>query len=428
MLDNLLNVKAWALEETFFNRGYPIVMEMLRRGKDLKKLEALDPHKQAAEYEAAGGRWDGKIGAYIFSSSDKKNVAVIPIVGTLTKRGDLCSYGTREYINRIQKADASEDIAGIVLEVDSPGGSVDGTAELGLTIKQCAKPTVVFGDNVVASAAYWVASQANEIFGNITNPSNFGSIGTLFIYENYQKWIDDRIGEVRIIRAPQSVDKAKVNPFEPLPEESEAEIKAELKAITTDFVKTVKGGRGSRLSSGEENIFTGKMYTREQALEMGMIDAIGTLQEAIDRAAELASGPKSKSTKSNQSNMNFKFLSNFFGKAGDDATELTTEEQASLEDAEKKLEALHAERDGLRAIVDGAKAAAGIEEDEQLVATVESQVSTISDNEKEIADLNKKLEDTPAGPATTVVTDEDPTADASIRTSVDAELEKYSEV
>ncbi len=436
MLLDILNVKAWAIEPNFFNRAYPIVVELLRRGEGFEKLKVLDPNNEqrAAAYEAAGARWDRNIGAYVISSSDKKNIAFIPILGTLTKRGDMCSYGMHDYMGKIQRAAASEDIAGIVLEVESPGGSVDGTNELGLAIKNSKKPIIVFGDNIVASAAYWVSSQADEIFANANNLTDFGSIGTLFVYENYAKFIEKNIGEIRIIRAPQSIDKALINPIEPLPEESEAMIRAELKDITKSFIKTVKSGRGIRLNTGDENIFSGKMYSREDALAMGMIDAIGTLQDAVDRAAQLAGGTlKVKSSaNNNQTKMiNLKFLSSLFGKAEGEAKteELTAEEQASLEAAETKLTELQNDRDQLRALVDSSKTAAGVEDDDKLVSAIEAKSTTITGHESTIADQKKKLEETPQGPATTAVTDEDPKpADVDpFKTSVDVELEKYEQ-
>lgn len=279
----------------------------------------------------------------------KGNVAVMPVVGSLTKRGEMCSYGMRDYMNEIERINTEEeDISSIVLDMEGPGGTVDGTPEFGLTVKNSKKPVVVFGDNMVASANYWVASQSKWIVGNKNNPTEFGSIGTLCVHEYWGKFIEENIGEVKIIRAPQSVDKAKFNPIEALTPELENEIKADLKSITKDFLTTVKKGRGDRLTASESEWGTGKMFKTGEALQMGLIDQVGTLMDAINKAAELGSGKStgnksSNSTKSNKQ-MNLKTaakrMSSFFspkkssGKAAEvepaaaegDATPMWTED------------------------------------------------------------------------------------------------------
>jgi len=148
----------------------------------------------------------------------------------------------------LAKNEASLPVCGLVKTTPTP--SCCATDTFGPAIKQSKKPVVAFGDGMVASAAYWIASQAKEIIANKNNATEFGSIGVLYMHENYQAYIQKEIGSVEIIRAPQSVDKARVNVIEPITEDQRASIKAELRDIAKEFFSTVKKGRGARHDDG----------------------------------------------------------------------------------------------------------------------------------------------------------------------------------
>lgn len=399
------------MEAGFFTKAYPLALDLMSRGQNLSKL--IDPKKEAAIFPAAKSR-DPESGFPVFKAANGKNVGMIRIVGGTTKDGDLCSYGTRQYSQLLERAYASEGIDAIVIEGDTPGGSVDGTNEFGMSISGNPKPTVVFADNMLASAGVWWGVHADEIFANANNPTEIGSIGTLFVYPNYANVIEaGNFPNVKIIRAPQSKDKAKVNMFEPLSEEQEKAILKDLKNITEDFKSTVMAGRGKRLKTGNEDIFTGKMYPAEEALTMGLIDAIGTRQEAIDRAGELAEENRNVSgtavsVKSNKI-MKFKLLSALFGgkAVGEANEELSAEEQAELTAAEGKLTEREKKITELEAQV-------GVltEEKTALEATIAANEAKIAEHEATItahvatiAAQKVELEKDPAGQATTVIAD-----------------------
>lgn len=409
MLLDLLNIKAWAMESRFFERAYPIALELITNGQDLSKLKALNP--EAAVFPTAKNR-DQNSGFPVFKAANGKNVGVMRISGGLTKTGDMCSYGSRDYARWIERADASEGIDALVIEMDTPGGSVDGTPELGLAIKETNVPLVVFADNMVASAGIWAASQANEIMANANNYTEIGSIGTLYVHGSYANVIEaGNFPNVKIIRAPQSVDKAKVNSFEPLTADAEKAIKADLKQITEDFIATVKAGRGERLNTGEEDIFTGKMYPAADALAMGLIDSIGSRQDAIDRAGELAANNKTTSTGaavSVQANHNMKlldFLGLFGGEAGKEA-----KSEKSLKKAFAKLS-----KDDQASLL---AATGALTEGENRVTELESQVSVLTEEnsvleakvakkDAKIAKQKKKMDASADGQATTVIAKKD---------------------
>lgn len=438
MVLDLLNVRAWAMESRFFERAFPVAYNLVMNGQDLSRLKDLT--KEAALLPEAYER-DRMSRMLLYNASNGRKIGLMKIVGGITKAGDLCSYGSVDYVRMIERANKSEAIDAIVIEMDTPGGSVDGTPELGQAIRESEKPVVVFADGMVASAGYWAASQAREIVANANNYTEIGSIGTLFVYPNYANVIEaGNFPTVKIIRAPQSKDKARVNMFEELTPDQEKAVLADLKQITEDFVATVKAGRGDRLQTGDENIFTGKMYDKAVALEMGMIDAIGSRQDAIDRAGELADGRKipkqvrddekkqtGPAVSGSDNNMNSKLISFLLGgKADAEATEqLSAEEKAELETARQELTEM---KD------DVAAKAAKITELEAQVSTLTEEKSAletkVAEQNTTIEEQKKKLEKAPAGVATTVVTNADEFEDGNKekKTSIQEESEAYAKI
>lgn len=301
----LIAGKAWLMDERVATLLYSHFMSGKLNLSDFK--EKSRAHMNELKASVSGQRIGTFSPSYKIKTKSGQSVALMPVYGTLTKRGDMCSIGMRDYMSEIAALNANDEISAIVMDMEGPGGTVDGTNEFGLTVKNSKKPIVIFGDNMVASANYWVASQSKWIIGNKNNPTEFGSIGTLCVHEYWGKFIEENIGEIKIIRAPQSVDKAKYNPIEALTPELESELKADLKEITKDFIGAVKKGRGDRLTASESEWGTGKMFKTDEAMKMGLIDGVGTLMDAINKAAELAnsSGTKGSSTKSNKQ-MSFK--------------------------------------------------------------------------------------------------------------------------
>ncbi|MEM7551730.1 MAG: S49 family peptidase [Bacteroidota bacterium] len=407
--ESLIKPQAWLLNMDFFNQYAMLVRHRIAQGKDLSNLvESIDSE---AYLSAALGKkinYDRDSSLYYSKASNQKRVAIIPIQGTLTKRGDLCSYGMRDYGAMIERANESENIDSILLDMETPGGTVDGTAELGLVIKNSEKPVLAYGDTMVASAGIWLASQAAEIWGNKNNPTEFGSIGVLYAHQNWSAYIQNNIGSITIFRAPQSVDKAKINSVEELTPELEKEIGEELRVIADQFIQTVKIGRGDRLSTGNENIFSGKMYPSKKAKKMGLIDFQGTFQNAVDRAGLLAKRQSRNSNANIQSNNKMGLLDKWLSSAdagadGEETVAVPTAElsqlKADLQSAQGKLKAAEDEKVQLANELKNEKALKEAAEQK-----VESLEHSVSEKDARIQELEKE----PAAVATTAVASEDP--------------------
>ncbi|KKM04118.1 hypothetical protein LCGC14_1767430 [marine sediment metagenome] len=273
MFVNLLDLFAtqvWLLNPAFVERIQPIVIGLYNQGKlDIPRIGEA-PEREIATTETR-----------------KDLVAHIPIWGTMTKKGGMSAEGMQTTEMRISEANNDESVSSLLLDIESNGGTVDGMAALGSAIRDSEKPVIAYVDNIAASAAYWAASQADTIVMNGDNFAEVGSIGALMIHQDSTKMIADKIGKIEIIRAPQSKDKARINPVEKLPNSERERILNRLEVITDEFISKVKSGRGERLNTDDENIFTGKMYNADQAQELGMVDHLGNFESAINIAKSL---------------------------------------------------------------------------------------------------------------------------------------------
>lgn len=452
---DLFQYRHWAISESIFRDVAPRISKLLHAGHGIEsifkpltidslmpRIQGLLEHPDDVAAEPIAMSRDASSGLPVVSSNNK-NIALIPVIGGLTKYGGLCSYGMQHYQSFIGMANNSPTIDGIVLIIDSPGGTVDGTPEFGLVVRESKKPVGVFGDHHVASAALWVASQAKVIVGNKNNPTQFGSIGTFMTTESWQKMMDaGNEPEIEIIRAPQSKDKALVNPVEKLSEESRGEVIQRLKVLTDGFISAVKSGRGDRLNTDLDGLFSGKMFDMNTAKQNGLIDGVGTLQTTVNKVAELArqqAKEQGTNTQNNKSantmfpNLSALLATVFGGKGSKEVTlkvnseGLQSEDTASLEAAETKAAEMEAESARLKADSE--------EKDKKIVsleATVSDQKNQITSLEKEKAtltsekaELQEKADAKLAGAATTVISKDDASGESKHRSQADDESDKY---
>ena len=298
---------------------------------------------------------EAKVGS-LFSEAPEGSVAVINISGVMMKEDyiDYWEYkyyvGTATIARIIQEADAAENISGIVLVLDSPGGSVDGTEALANAIKGTSTPIVAHVDFMAASACYWAASQTdNIVMGGET--SMLGSIGTMITIINADGFYNRFSITIHKVRATKSVDKNRA--FDEAKEGKYELIRSELlDPLNQVFLTAVKNGRRGKINLKKEDVLTGKMYVGQAAIDAGLADAIGTIETSLtalsngktDRAKALEGDALSNAidsdlhlvTTSKISNMKFTIksaftaLAAFFGlEAGQDhEVEAMTPEQA----------------------------------------------------------------------------------------------------
>ena len=315
----LLTTSAWALEMRYYGVAKEHILARLAEGKSaLSQAEVVPrryPHQDKAGlptmWSAPVTSWGEQVAPPVAGFSlgaslgaafqagrggsraggkgvaSGATVAVIPVQGAMQKRGGMCSQGTKDLVAMLAQANQDADIAAIVLDIDSPGGQVDGTEEFAQAVANSPKPVVAFIDGMGASAAYWVASQAKAIFINSDSTAYAGSLGVLCMSVNQTAFLEKKGYQVEILRSSRAVDKARLNSVEPLDEDLRAQVTGELDQVAAAFIATVQAGRAGKLSA-KDDVFTGKVYSGAEARRVGLVDATGSLQDAVNEAARLA--------------------------------------------------------------------------------------------------------------------------------------------
>ena len=214
-------------------------------------------------------------------------VAVIPLRGVMAQRMNLMEamsggVSTEIFGKVFSDAVANPEIGGIVIDVDSPGGSVFGVQELANTIFSArgTKPIVAIANSMMASAAYWVASQADEII--ITPGGQAGSIGVFTAHNDMSAMLEAEGQHVTLISAGKK--KVDGNPFEPLSEDAKADLQSRVNSYYTDFTGAVARGRGAKPDEVRNGFGEGAAVGAAEAVRVGLADRIGTLDMAIQRA------------------------------------------------------------------------------------------------------------------------------------------------
>lgn len=214
-------------------------------------------------------------------------VAVIPVHGVIEYRSSWlmewfggCSVeGLRE---DLAAALGDPTVTAIVLDVDSPGGSVSGITELAAELRGArggAKPIVAVANTLAASAAYWLASQADELV--VTPSGHVGSIGVYAIHEDVSRMLDEMGVTVTLIAAGEH--KTEGNEFEPLTDEARKDIQDRVDGTYQQFVADVAAGRRVSADQVAESYGGGRVLSAKKALATGMVDRVETIGQTVAR-------------------------------------------------------------------------------------------------------------------------------------------------
>lgn len=217
-------------------------------------------------------------------SSGGDGVAVIPVHGVIEQRESIWTeygYGssTESIGRRLDAAMADSSIRGIVLDVDSPGGTVPGVQELADRIFDAShdKPIVAVANSLMASAAYWIGSAAGRI---VAAPgSDLGSIGVYMAHIDISQALEAEGIKVSVIKAGKY--KAEGNPWEPLASEAAENWQAEVDSIYRDFLASVARGRGASVATVRSDYGQGRTMLAGDAVKSGLADRVGTLASVI---------------------------------------------------------------------------------------------------------------------------------------------------
>ena len=226
-------------------------------------------------------------------------IAVIPIYGVITQRGNMVDdvsgpgmVSTQIVTQMLRQAVADEAVSQILLDIDSPGGSVYGVSELGDAIlsARAQKPVVAIANSLAASAAYWIGSQAGEFY--VTAGGEVGSIGVWQAHQDYSKAMDEAGVKTTLISAGKF--KVEGNPYAPLDEEAQGFMQSRVDDYYASFTKAVAKGRGVPITQVRDGMGQGRVLGADAALAQNMVDGIASFDQVLSKMhKDAASSAKS---------------------------------------------------------------------------------------------------------------------------------------
>lgn len=277
-LIQILN-RPWLMEETQAQVWAGIAEQVLFHGA---AMQALVPARDGAHQRHMRVDASGQM-------SDTGEVLVLNLSGPLMKTDYCGAPGMESLAQAIMAAEADSSISSIMLRVDSPGGTVDGTHNLARTVAASSKMGVAYVDGMMCSAAYWIGSTAPEIISSDANAGHLatiGSIGTMAQFVDMTQANAQRGIKVTTVYASKSTRKNQYS--RDLAAGKYDRLVTELDALNETFISHVQQYRGDKLRKRGDNVFEGDTYNANDALRLGLIDRIGTWNYAVKRSIQIS--------------------------------------------------------------------------------------------------------------------------------------------
>lgn len=226
-------------------------------------------------------------GALVSDQNEKPEgqVAVVSMVGPVIKYGDMCTYGADEIVTALDRANNDSRVSAIVLYIDGPGGATSAISPFVSFAARKKKPVIALVDSAY-SLHYWAAvAVADHIMADNAINSGVGSVGVYLSFMDAKGYYEEKGFKLHEIYAEQSTHKNEA--FRLALENKYDQIRTEmLNPIAIKFQQAVKSGRPNLKEA--PGVLTGKTFYAEEALQLGMIDSIGSLERAIHLANALA--------------------------------------------------------------------------------------------------------------------------------------------
>ena len=265
---NRLSGEPWAITET----ALQTILEIAAR-------ENESPQAVAAKL--------GRNLQNTYSVMERDGVAIIPVTGPLFRYANLFTAisgaSSYELIARdFSVALENQQIKGIILDIDSPGGEVNGVSELSNMVYAARgkKPVVAYASGDAASGAYWIASAADEIV--VSDTSALGSIGVVGVYRGKSGAPNS---DVEIVSS-QSPHKR----LDPQTDEGRARLQLRIDSMADVFISTIARNRDVAPEIVQTHYGGGDVMIGARAVEAGLADRVGSLEQLIQ---ELSTSPQS---------------------------------------------------------------------------------------------------------------------------------------
>jgi protease-4 len=215
-----------------------------------------------------------------------ERVAVIKVKGAI--------IDPEPVVSKVQSVKEDKSVKALVLRVDSPGGSVGASQEIYRALedfKSTGKPLVVSMGNVAASGGYYISAPADLIYAN---PGTItGSIGVIVQHTELKELLE-RFG-IKTTAIKTGKFKDTLSPFRELTAEEREYLQKTIEDAYEQFLQAILKYRSKKISEEKlRQLADGRVFTGRQAKELGLVDELGNLQDAINKAKELAKAPEAR--------------------------------------------------------------------------------------------------------------------------------------
>ena len=222
-------------------------------------------------------------------------IAVLPLYGVVTQRGNMVddisgpgSTSTQQFTSALRQVLTDDTVGQILIDIDSPGGSVYGVAELASEIvkARAQKPVVAVVNSLAASAAYWIGCSASEFY--VTPGGEVGSIGVWQAHFDYSKALEEEGVKPTLISAGKF--KVEGNPYMPLDPEAQAFMQSRVDDYYNAFIQAVAVGRGVSVNDVRNGMGEGRVLGADAALAQRMVDGIASFEDVLARMQAKVTG------------------------------------------------------------------------------------------------------------------------------------------
>ena len=219
----------------------------------------------------------------------KQKIAIVYASGNIVEGDDRTQVSGDRFAAMISEIRNDESVKAVVFRVNSPGGSVLASEKIKneIDLLKDKKPVVASYGNYAASGGYWISNSCDYIFANASTLT--GSIGVFSMIPDFSKTLKD-IAHVNVTTINSNSHGDMYTGTRPLSESEKAYMQASVEKIYDKFTATVAAGRGMSVSS-VDSIAQGRVWSGCDAMGIGLVDSIGTLEDAVAYAAGMAGSP-----------------------------------------------------------------------------------------------------------------------------------------
>ncbi|MFP3567847.1 S49 family peptidase [Paraburkholderia sp. SIMBA_030] len=216
-------------------------------------------------------------------------VAILPFHGIAVQRTDaigeiLGLVSIDRFTQNFRAAMADDSIGGVVIDIDSSGGSAYGIGELADEIyrARARKPIAAVANSLAASGAYWIASSASEVYS--TPGGEVGSIGVFAAHQDFSKALDKAgLKPTLIWKGKYKVERS---PFAPLGDAARHHLQTMVDECYGAFTRAVARNRGVEVAKVREGMGEGRTLSAQAAKAENMVDGVATLDEVVRKLAK----------------------------------------------------------------------------------------------------------------------------------------------